>query len=554
MTDTSNRYVIVFNGEIYNYKDLRKAYMAKGAMFKTQSDTEVILEGYKLKGAKACEDFNGMFAFAIWDTAERRLFLARDRLGKKPLYWTTLGGNFYFASSLDAFRQVTGWTRRLSLLDLDAYSAIGDFREGRTAFLQGRILPPATYATVNLEGDRTPRIDSYWQVDFSRRFKGDFGNALEAFEELMADAIAMRLRADVPVALTFSGGVDSGIIAAFAKKRLGVPLSCWTIDYDTPKDRSEETHIAREVASMLGLDWHYQHFDYYNELIPTLRKVLKQLDQPCRHIAISYSDRLYAAIRPHAKVVLSGNGADELFLGYSGNEQLTAAPLRGKLASWANLLPAKLRRRIATRELANYQTAYVRANLGTHTNEDDPDASAATFRQSLLASNVGSRSDLYTFMALRHFASDANFRLPDIAGLGQQVEVRSPFLDYRIVEFAISLPTKFKIGDPEQPNMNKKLLKHAYARHVPHEIAWARKKGMGENLRYDRTLADNPELIALYGSLLDRIAAAGLPAEAYRSAWKEFKQQKRAGVRYPARAGQMISGLMLGLWLQVNDI
>src|SRR3546814_2529662 len=110
-----------------------------------------------------------MFAFAIWDTRERRLFLARDRLGKKPLYWTVLSGAFFFASSLDAFRHIPGWTSELSRLDLDAYSAVGDFLPGRTAFRQGRSLPPASYATVDLEGEREPRVVVYWRLDFSRR-------------------------------------------------------------------------------------------------------------------------------------------------------------------------------------------------------------------------------------------------------------------------------------------------------------------------------------------------------------------------------------------------
>src|SRR3546814_2940045 len=123
MTDTDGRYVILFNVEIYNYLELRRVYEADGARFRTNSDTEVILEGFKRKGLDVCRDLNGMFAFAIWDTRERRLFLARDRLGKKPLYWTVLSGAFFFASSLDAFRHIPGWTSELSRLDFHPYSA-----------------------------------------------------------------------------------------------------------------------------------------------------------------------------------------------------------------------------------------------------------------------------------------------------------------------------------------------------------------------------------------------------------------------------------------------
>jgi len=555
MADGGGRYVIVFNGEIYNYLELRKAYADVGARFHTNSDTEVILEGYKLKGAAVCRELNGMFAFAIWDKLERRLFLARDRLGKKPLYWTDIGGAFFFASSLDAFRRIPGWTGALSLLNLDAYAAIGNFPPGETAFRQGHALPPASHATVDLKGNRQPRIETYWRLDFSRKYSGTLDAALDEFEALITDAIAIRLRADVPLALTFSGGVDSGIIAAVAKHRLGQALSCWTIDYHTDDDPSEETIIAQAVADHLGLEWHHRNFDYHRDLLPALRDALRMVDQPCRHIALSYSRRLYAAIRPAAKVVLTGNGADELFLGYTGNEALAVqdmawrdSPLRAFLR---RVLPRPLAQRFSrTRDLADYQAAYVRAHLGKYPGEDDPEATVQEIRKGILESNVMSYADLYSYMALAHYTSDANFRIPDIAGLAEQVEVRAPFLDYRVVEFAARLPTKFKIGSHDRPDNNKLLLKNYYRRYVSEEVAWATKKGMGHNLRYDSTLANDPSLVALYGRLLESIAAAGLPEGQYRQGWQEFLRDKRAGVRYPPSAGVMSTGLMLGLWLE----
>ena len=555
MADGSGRYIVVFNGEIYNYLELKKAYSSAGAQFHTHSDTEVILEGYKLKGAAVCRELNGMFAFAIWDKRERRLFLARDRLGKKPLYWTDIGGTFFFASSLDAFRSISGWTSELSRINLDAYAAIGNYLPGETAFRQGHVLPPASYATVDYESERRPRIEKYWRLDFSRKLGGSMDAALDEFEELISDAIAIRLRADVPVALTFSGGVDSGIIAAVANQRLGKALSCWTIDYHSDEDQSEETIIAQAVADHLGLEWHYSNFDYHHDLLPALRDALAMVDQPCRHIALSYSRRLYAAIRPSAKVVLTGNGADELFLGYNGNEGLAVQDAAWRESPWRAFLRRVVsrppgQRSARTEELADYQTAYVRAHLGNHQGEDNPEDKAQEIRNGILESNVTSYADLYSYMAISHYTSDANFRIPDIAGLAEQVEVRAPFLDYRIVEFAARLPTQFKIGSPDRPDNNKFLLKRYYQKYVPEEIAWATKKGMGENLKYDRTLASEPALIALYERLLELIAAAGLSEAQYRQGWQEFLRDKRTGIRYPPSAGVMSTGLMLGLWLE----
>jgi asparagine synthase (glutamine-hydrolysing) len=555
MTDLSGRYVIVFNGEIYNYLELRKSYAAAGASFRTNSDTEVILEGFKLKGEAVCQDLNGMFAFAIWDIREKKLFLARDRLGKKPLYWTSLGGRFYFASSLDAFRAITGWTGELSRLNLDAYGALGSYLPGETAFRQARSLPSASYAWVDAK-KMTPRVSVYWRLDFSKKSSLSMETALEKFEELISNAVDIRLRSDVPVALTFSGGVDSGIIAAVAKKFSGKRLSCWTIDYDTEADRSEETEIARRVAAELGLDWHFKHFDYHTELLPALRGALEFVDQPCGHIAISYSRQLYAAIRSEAKVVLSGNGADELFLGYNGNEQLVAKDAAQSRASWfarwwRRSMPGGVERhqKQSGKLLADYQTDYIRANLGHYPEDGDTEARIQAIHADIMASGVASHADLYTYMGLRFYTAEPNFRIPDIIGLSEQVEVRSPFLDHRMVEFAAALPIEYKVGDTTGPRQNKLLLKTYYEKHVPADIAWASKKGMGWNLRYDRTLACDPELASTYEHFLQGIAEANLPVVKYRQAWQDFVRDKHLGVEFPASAGAMSAGLMLGLWL-----
>lgn len=554
MLDVSDRYAIVFNGEIYNYLELRKAYEVAGASFCTQSDTEVILEGFKLKGEAVCHDLNGMFAFAIWDKKEQRLFLARDRLGKKPLYWTNLNGRFYFASSLDAFQGLPGWSGELSKLNLDAYAALGSYLPGETAFRQAHALPPACFAWVDLT-HLSPKESTYWRLDFSKKLDITLEAALEQFEELIVNAIEIRLRADVPVALTFSGGVDSGIIAAVAKKFLGKQLSCWTVDYHTDNDRSEETEIACRVASDMGLDWHYSHFDYYSSLLPSLRAALEFVDQPCGHMAISYSRQLYAEIRPEAKVVLSGNGADELFLGYIGNEQLVAKDLAQSKVSksaglWRRFIPGALKRHQlqSSKLLADYQTDYIRANLGHYPEDGDPEIRIKAIHEEIMACGVSSHADLYTYMGLRFFSTESNFRIPDIIGLSEQVEVRSPFLDHRVVEFAAALPSEFKIGNASSPDRNKLLLKAYYQKYVPAEIAWASKKGMGWNLKYDRALASDPNLIGAYERFIQCIAEAGLPTIKYLEAWGDYVRDKNQGVEFPVSAGVMSTGLMLGMW------
>lgn len=547
MQDRTGRYVIVFNGEIYNYLELRKTYAQAGARFQTASDTEVILEGFRLKGPAVCDDLNGMFAFAIWDRHERTLFLARDRLGKKPLYYAELGGVFYFASTLDAFRTAPGWTGAISASAVDCYRAIGSFPPGRTIFHQARSLPPAARATYS---DRQNlAIDIYWRPDFSRKQPQRLESAIDELEELLSDAIDIRLRADVPVALTFSGGADSGLIAALAQKRLGKSLQCWTLDYDAPEERSEERGIAERTAALLGLDWQFLNFDYYDRLLPTLDRAMSVVDQPCTSMALSYSLHLYESIKPHATVTLTGNGSDELFLGYTGNEELVARDLAqpGKDLSWLRRLLSRSSAR-GKFDFAFYQSDYVRANM--QGDSTDREEAVHDIYEEIRAANVASHADLYCFSSLQYFTVDSNFRLPDIAGLAAQVEVRSPFLDHRIYEFAARLPSNLKVLDERSPATNKYLIKKCYERYVPADIAWASKKGMCANLNWDVDMARNPQWETVFAEQLGSIEEAGLPTAEFATAWQQFVTDKRAGIRYPDSCGMAMAGLMLGFWMK----
>jgi asparagine synthase (glutamine-hydrolysing) len=554
MNDIDDSLVIVFNGEIYNYLELRAQYEKLGARFRTHSDTEVILEGYKLKGQRVVEDIIGMFAFALWDKKAQELFLARDRLGKKPLYWFDHAGIFYFSSTLSSFGAIPGWTGALSHTALDFYSAVGSFPLGLTAFKQGRSVPPGFVASIRVGAP--PKLSRYWMMDFGRKVKVSEGEALREYEEILTDAIRLRLRADVPVALTFSGGVDSGTIAALAAQRLNSPLHCFTVDYHSDAAPSEEAQIAKDTAAYLGLPWKFLHFNYHDELLPALDRVLRVVDQPCNNMVISYSAQLYETIRPHAKVVLSGNGADELFLGYDGNEALRRRDTAAidLLPRWARGLATCLpTRRVAPHILAAYQCEYVKGQLHEHDNDHAPAELMAALAADIEAAGVTNHADLYTFMALTYYTCDGNFRLPDIAGLNAQVEVRSPFLDHRMVEFAARLPTKFKVGNLFDSSRNKLLPKRCYERHVPQSVAWARKKGMGWNIRYGDSFALDPVFRQKYEEALSRIAEAGLDAERFRNAWARFTQDKREGVTYPAGGGVVMGGFMLGRWLQFHS-
>lgn len=555
MWDSSGRFVIVYNGEIYNYRELRESYRRAGARFRTESDTEVILEGFRLKGQSVCADLNGMFAFAIWDTQEKRLFLARDRLGKKPLFWSVLNGTFCFASTLDAFENVPGWRSSVNVGATFFYDLTGTWPRGGTIYDQAWSLPPACHAIVQLDRDLEPVVARYWQIDFRGKSRRRLPELLEEYEALLSDSIAIRLRSDVPVALTFSGGVDSGTIAAIAAQRLGTALACYTVDYHTDSDPSEETAIAEAVARHLGLSWNYVHFDYHADLLKEFAESYRVYDQPCQQMALTYSSRLYKAIKPYATVVLSGNGADELFTGYIGDEKVRLKGWGVEATRWLRPMASRLPRLPAFLRMslpdAYAEGLIARARSAGADREATELFASAARALAAEAHECGAESalDLKMLVALGYSGADSNFRIPDISGLAAQVEVRSPFLDYRLVEYSAQLPHRYKVGNAFSAGKNKYLPKRYYERYVPSDIVWSRKKGMGWNLRWDRSIANDASFTPTFERAWGAMDRLGMATGHFRAAWKGYVEDVRQGVEFSRHAGVMMNGLMLGSWL-----
>jgi len=563
MASHDGRYHIVFNGEIYNYTELAEQYRREGAQFRTRSDTEVILEGFRMKGAAVCNDLNGMFAFALWDSCDEALYLARDHLGKKPLYWMRHRKAIYFASTIDAFREVPGWCGELDRTAIDFYGHLGGVPAPLTVFREVRAVPPATWLRFRPLVPE-PEETRYWRMDFSRKSRARFGDLMADYGALLEDAIAIRLRSDVPVALTFSGGVDSGTIAGIAARQLGRPLGCFTLDYHTDDDPSDEVLRSERIARHLGLDWQHIHYDYHRDILSELEDAYRYFDQPCQQLSLVYSYRLYREIKPHATVVLSGNGADELFTGYAGNE---ATRLKDIQRQWARRVPALVRAilpkrardrmdTISSHNLSIPRQHYDYLSSGVEGIGDDDhyaEMVAAGIESELAACGVDSFLDLSMWVSLTTMTADANYRVPDVTGLAAQVEVRSPFLDYRMVEFAARLPHRFKVADPRRPETVKFLPKRYYETLVPSEVAWGRKFGMGANLRWGDSMARDPRFMVAMDQALAAVAAHDLPTDHFRAARQSFVAQKLAGVRHPSAAGTMMNGFMLGQWLRIKD-
>jgi asparagine synthase (glutamine-hydrolysing) len=562
MHDRGGRYVMVFNGAIYNYRELKVAYEKSGAIFRTQSDTEVILEGFILKGERVVDDLNGMFAFAIWDKFEKRLFLARDRLGKKPLFWTRIGEALVFSSTIDAFRRIEGWSDKLSDVGLTLYSFLGSFPRDMTAFAQARALPAASFAWFAV-GAEAPAVTRYWVPAYGIKARGSERDFIDEYEDILADAVRIRLRSDVPLALSFSGGTDSGTIAALAKTRFNANLACYTIDHDTPEEPSEEVAIAREAARKLELSWTFIEFDYRDELLDRFRDAFQYFDQPCQQLGLVYSYGLYEEMRKHCTVVLSGNGADELFTGYIGDEALLRFD---KMRRWLRHIPDWIYRRLPADSRAEWDQFrmqrncipdWVYADTLEHakiyaTKPETLDGCAQVGQEladECKSAGIDTMLDFVMHRALLVSAADTNYRMPDITGYAAQVEVRSPFLDHRLVEFAARLPPEHKIGRRGNELRAKFLPRKVYESLIGPEIAWAPKKGMAANLRWDLEVVRNPRFVDAFTAAYEMLDGHGISGDPFRKAYAQYKQGVESNASALPTAGTMMNGFMLGNWL-----
>ena len=554
MQDLSGRFVIVFNGEIYNYRELRDLYERAGARFQTASDTEVILEGFRLKGERVCEDLNGMFAFAIYDRDTGILFLARDRLGKKPLYWTRLNGVFCFASTLDAFRAVPGWRGTLDRDALAFFCIAGFFNSSRTIYADARAVPPGTWMRVTAQCAE-PQTGNYWRLRIPAQKSGvALSSLIEQYESLLTDALRIRLRSDVPLALTFSGGVDSGTLAALCVKRLGIAPRCYTIDYHTKDDPSGETLTAERVSRELGVPWDHIQFDYHRDLLSDLDDLYSPFDQPCTQIGLVYSRRLYEAIRPYAKVVLTGNGADEIFTGYLGDARQAQVGRLLDLVRPIRPLAKSLRLPALVRETVPSLFAARLISRSSSELREGVEEGARALAEEALEAGAESTLDFKMFLSLRYSGSDSNFRLPDIAGLSAQVEVRSPYLDHRMVEFAAILPHRYKVDLMSLRPQSKYLPKRFYSRFVGRNVAFGPKRGMAWNVKYGMSIARDPRYRAAVQSSYDVLEECGVAAASFRSALERHTAHMLSKGPPSPFGREVMTGFMVGRWLQMKGV
>jgi asparagine synthase (glutamine-hydrolysing) len=488
---------IVFNGEIYNHHELRKRLIARGHTFTTSSDTEAIVHAYEEYGTACVDHLEGMFAFAVYDTRRRRLFLARDRVGKKPLFYASFGRHFHFASEIKAFYESPFWNPAIDLDALETYFTLGYILAPATMYRQVRKLEPGHTLTVE---DGRIAIREYWDVtEFDTDHRSE-KRILEDVDATIHDAVVARLESEVPLGAFLSGGIDSGLVVSHMAAGGGGRVITTSVGF-SQSPGSNELDAARLTARHFGTE----HFESLSDRGPddVLDAIVGAFDEPFADSSAVPTYFVSEAARRHVTVALSGDGGDEAFAGYDFRYvphaveaslrrwvpgALGRGVLRSAAASWprAPWLPRPLRLATVLDNLGRdaseayfsdlcFMTPHAaRALVGRQPHADIRDSDAfdavtAPYRR------CGSRDAVqraqYADLKI-YLANDVLVKV-DRMSMQHGLEVRCPLLDRRVVELAFRIPTSRKL----RRLRGKHLLRTLARRRLPPAIATLPKKG-----------------------------------------------------------------------------
>ncbi|MFN8009328.1 MAG: asparagine synthase (glutamine-hydrolyzing) [Terriglobia bacterium] len=494
---------IVFNGEIYNYQELRAELEKRGHRFRSQTDTEVILHLFESEGEACVQRLRGMFALAIWNSRNESLFLVRDRLGKKPLYYFADSRVLAFASELKALLLHPRVSRDIAPAAIDAYLSYQYIPAPLTIFNGIQKLPPAHFLTCQRGA---LRIKKYWEPDFTHKIVYPSETELESgILSHLEEATRIRLKSDVPLGAFLSGGIDSSAVVAMMAKNMSAPVKTFSIGFQ--EDDYSELQYARRIANLFHTEHH--EFIVKPDAVGILPSLVWHYDEPYSDSSALPTYYLSQMTREHVSVALTGDGGDEAFAGY---EKYLAMRLYRLL----NLLPGRARRclqkmgemlpeQVETRNLLRKFKRFLRTSTGQFSldylglmtlfdQQSKLSLYSPGFVQSLkmvpsadsfLKHVIEQESDLHWIdrVARTDYLTYLPFDLlvkSDIASMAHALELRSPFLDHQVVEFAASLPANLKLKGTSL----KHLLKRSLAKSLPSDILHRQKMGFGVPLNH----------------------------------------------------------------------
>lgn len=559
MIDPLSGNSLVFNGEIYNYQQLRRQCEAAGDKFLSKSDTEVILALYRRHGEACLGKLRGMFAIALWDSKKQQLFLARDRFGKKPLNYALTNDGAVFCSELKPLAQHPSVDSSMDIDALDLYLQLQSIPAPWSIYRGIRKLPPAHFAVVARDGVRLQR---YWSLDYRSKSVISEADALDLFEEKLTEAIHLRMTSDVPLGALLSGGVDSSVVVALMSKVSRIPIQTFSIGFGNKA--LDESPYAKFVADACGTQ-HTREVVHGNveEMLPLLAK---HYGEPFADSSAIPSFHVCRMARKHVSVVLNGDGGDELLGGYQRYALPSHAIRTGSVLSrligpdrlaslvpfWANSrsFPRRALRSLARDHLTPEMGGLLM--LSGYWND--------SLRHQLLArdaskSNTVNRWRRDWLRQAFEYADtpidrmlwlDCHTMLPDdllvkmdIASMHCGLEARSPFLDHELMEFCASLPVSLKV----HKRSGKYLLKRLAERYFPREFVYRRKMGFGIPVaEWLRTcLRRHTEEV-----IHDRELMQPLETDAICRSWKRLLGA--SGADLDAEAGRIWALLMFGHW------
>lgn len=475
-TTSDDRYTIVYNGEVFNHVEIRSALAAEGVSFDSSCDTEVVLKAYVRWGRECLSRFRGMFAFAIWDAREGTLFLARDRLGIKPLYYVERpSGGLAFASEVRALLATGAADRRLSREAVGSYLAFGSVSGPGTIIDGVHSLPPGHTLEVR---DGRATLRRYWEIPLERAPQSTFEDEVRAVAPLLKEAVRLRLIADVPVGIFLSGGIDSSVLVALATEPGAAPIHTFTVTFD--EERYSEAPFAAEVAHRYGCTHKQVHLPGDRAALE-IDAAVAALDQPSGDGVNTYFVSK-AARGAGLSVALSGLGGDELFAGYTYFRKFARAlPVARALGA----SPALLRAAVRGVDHVPFAPTKIRKLAALLASSGRPDTAYAALRtmftlaqrDSLLAPGLGggaahdgvflpehlaerlTSGDLdainaYSALELTNYLQNTLLRDSDVMSMAHSLEVRVPLLDHLLVEKVLRVRGALKLSDVE----NKPLL------------------------------------------------------------------------------------------------